>query len=110
VSARPLDVRIALVEKRLELHRERTARHWHETRAGVERAARWLPLLAVVGALAAGVAAGKRPRATHATAMHKPGFFAAIAAAGATLVRIAMSPQARALWSAWRGRHGAPVH
>lgn len=93
---------IALVERKLEIRRERTRRHWDEARAHGERGIRWLPLLGAVGALAVGIAAGRRPRAVAATATRKAGVVATLAAVGATALRVALSPGGRALWAALR--------
>jgi hypothetical protein len=91
---------IALVERKLEIRRERTHRHWGVARAHVEHSTRWLPLVAAVGALVVGVAAGRQPRKAHVAGPRKSGLFAALAALGATGVRIALSPAGRAAWSA----------
>jgi len=106
-----LNAQIAQVERRLEMRRQRAVRLVEDGRRDVERALSWLPLFGVAGALAIGVAVGRRPRASldavHATVsapVARVGLMASVAGLGATALRIAMSPQARALWSAYRGR------
>ena len=41
---RSLTEHITLVERKLELRRQRMQRHWQEARVTVERGAGWLPL------------------------------------------------------------------
>ena len=47
-----LSEQVALVERKLEVRRARTRRHWHEVQTDVqriaERSARWTPLVGVV--------------------------------------------------------------
>lgn len=93
---------IALVERKLEIRRERTRRHWDEVRTQGERSLRWLPLLGAVGALAVGIAAGRRRHAVAATPTRKAGIVAPLAAIGATALRVALSPGGRAVWEALR--------
>ena len=58
-----LSEQVALVERKLEVRRARTRRHWHEVQTDVqriaERSARWTPLVGVV-ALAVGKLRGRR--------------------------------------------------
>jgi hypothetical protein len=104
IAERTVAERIALIERKLEIRRERTQRHWRETRAHVERRTGWWPLVAAVGALVIGVAAGRPARPTPALAAttRKTGGFATLFALGATALRFALSPGGRALWSAFR--------
>ncbi|MEO8507702.1 MAG: hypothetical protein ABI593_08740 [Betaproteobacteria bacterium] len=103
-SERGLDERISTVERKLELRRERTVRHLQELRAGVGSASRWLPLIAAGGALGVGILAARRRTvlSTTGTAVRRTGWLAAAIAMAGTAIRVAMSPQARVLWSAWR--------
>lgn len=101
-SERSVAEQIALVERKLEIRRERTQRHWRETRAQVERRTQWWPLLAAAGAVAVGIAAGRQPRPSSAPAARKSGLIATLVAVGATALRVGLSPGGRALWSAWR--------
>ncbi len=102
--ARGLDERIATVERKLELRRERIVRHLQEVRAGVGSASRWLPLIAAGGALVVGVLAARRRTVSPATAtaVRRTSWLATAVAIAGTATRVAMSPQARALWNAWR--------
>lgn len=103
-TKRGLDERISAVERRLELRRARTVRHLQELRAGVGSASRWLPLIAAGGALVVGILAARRRTisSASATAVRRTGWLAATVTTASTAYRVAMSPQARALWSAWR--------
>jgi len=101
---RSLDEQIAQVERKLDLRRERTRRHWDESRVALRRLTDRLPLLAVAGALVAGVVAG---RARPAPAMTAPrtvhvGVAATVLTLGSTLLRLATSPTAQSLWQAYR--------
>jgi hypothetical protein len=106
---RSITEQIALVERKLELRRERTQRHWREARAKVERGAGWLPLLGVLGALLLGVAAGRKRDAPPAKPAARTGLVATLLALGATAARIAMSPAGRALWAAIRSTRTRPA-
>jgi hypothetical protein len=104
---------IAQVERKLDLRRQRTRRHWDETRSALHRLTGKLPLLAAAGALAAGVMAG-RSRPAPAPAMTAPGtarvgVAATVFTVASTLARLATSPAARSLWQAYRAsrRSGA---
>jgi len=105
---------IAQVERKLALRRERTRRHWDESRVALRRFTDKLPLLAAAGALAAGVMAG-RSRPAPAISAHRTarvGVAATLLTLASTLVRLAMSPAARSLWQAYRAsgpRAGEPV-
>lgn len=101
-SERTVAEQIALSERKLELRRERTLRHWRETRAHVERRTGWWPLFAAVGAVAIGAAAGRGSRPAPVPLARKTGLLATLVAVGATAIRLALSPAGRALWSALR--------
>jgi hypothetical protein len=109
-SERTLDERIAAVERRLALRRERTVRHLEGIRAGVARRSRWMPLVAAGAALAFGIVAARRrtsaalPVTVTAATVRRTGPLATATAIVATALRVAMSPQARALWNAWNAR------
>jgi hypothetical protein len=108
-TERALDERIAACERKLELRRDRTVRHLREVRTGVSSVSRWLPLVVVGGALAIGIVAARRHTTSSAaaTAVRRTGWLATAVAIAGTGVRVATSPQARALWSAWRGHSSA---
>jgi hypothetical protein len=103
-TGRSLDEQIAQVERKLDLRRERTRRHWDESRVAWRRLTDKLPLLAAAGALAAGVMAG---RSRQAPAMSAPraaqaGVAATALTLGGILLRLATSPAAQSLWQAYR--------
>ena len=95
---------IAQVERKLDLRRERTRRHWDETRSALQRLTDKLPLLAAAGALAVGVMAGRsRPApAMSATGTARVGVAATALTVASTLARLATSPAVRSLWTAYR--------
>ena len=95
---------IAQVERKLDLRRQRTRRHWDETRSALQRLSSKLPLLAAAGALAAGVMAGRsRPApAMIAPGTARVGVAATVLTVASTLARLATSPAARSLWTAYR--------
>lgn len=105
---RSLDEQIAQVERKLDLRRERTRRHWDESRAALRRLTDKLPLLAAGGALAVGVIAGRSRLAPAARApttvptTARVGFAASALTVASTLARLATSPAARSLWQAYR--------
>lgn len=101
-SERSLTEQIALVERKLDLRRQRTVRHWSEVQTSVRQTTEWLPLLAVAGALLLGVAAGRRRTASTLVPGAKTGLFATIVALGATAMRFALSPAGRTLWTTLR--------
>jgi hypothetical protein len=108
-SERGLDERIAAVERKLELRRERTIRHLREVRAGVVSSSRWLPLIAAGGALLVGILAARRRTVSPATAVRRTSWLATAVAIAGTATRVA-SPRARALWSAWRDNRRPAGH
>ena len=95
---------IAQVERKLDLRRERTRRHWHESRAALRRVKDKLPLLAATAALAAGVFAGRSHPAPmlNAPRTARVGVAATALTLASSVVRLAMSPAARSLWQAYR--------
>ena len=95
---------IAQVERKLDLRRQRTRRHWDESRSALQRLTGKLPLLAAAGALAAGVMAGRsRPApAMNAPGTARVGVAATVLTVASTLARLATSPAARSLWTAYR--------
>ena len=99
-----LTEQIAQVERKLDLRRERTRRHWDESRAALRRLTDKLPLVAAAGALAVGVMAGRsRPApAMTATDTARVGVAATALTVASTLARMATSPAARSLWTAYR--------
>lgn len=110
-NERSISESIALVERRLQIRRERMVRHLQEARAEVRRSTKWLPYVAAVIALgAAGFAVArhgrKRPTVSAATVRttQRAGVAATVLALLGTAVRFALSPSGRALWQAWRTR------
>jgi len=118
MSGSDLFERIDSVERKLEIRRDRTARHLEEARADAERSVqtgmKWAPLLAA-GALGAAAfrvgrhwraPAGLTPQPPSERANGReaagPGAAAAVAAIGGTLIRAAFTPQARELWRMWQ--------
>jgi hypothetical protein len=110
-SNRSLGEQIELVERKLDVRRQRTTRHWQETKSAVSRKTAWAPLFLVAAALLAGAALAHRSPRSSGTATHSntgpsrsAGLLATFAAAAATAIRLATSPMGRTLWSAWRAR------
>jgi hypothetical protein len=102
---------IAQVERKLDLRRERTRRHWDESRLALRRVADKLPVLAAAGALVVGVMAG-RSRPAPAMAAHRTarvGVAATLLTLASAVVRLAMSPAARSLWQAYRVSRRPPA-
>jgi hypothetical protein len=99
---RSITDQIALVERRVELRRERTVRHWQEARAATARATRWVPLLFLAGAFVVGLGWGRQRETVPAQQVPKVGLLATLMALGGSALRIALSPQSRALWTAFR--------
>ena len=106
-----LSEQVDLVEKKIEIRRTRTRRHWHEVQADFQRRTRWAPLVGVAAMAFVGFTLA-RQRGTPAF-VDRPrtgasGTWALLAALATSALRIAFSPQGRALWSAWRrARAGA---
>ena len=101
---RSLAEQIAQVERKLDLRRERTRRHWNESRVALRRLAGRLPILAAAAALAVGVMAGRSRPAPGNSAPRTAGVgvAATVLTLANTLTRLAMSPAARSLWQAYR--------
>ena len=99
---RSITDQIALVERRVEVRRERTVRHWHEAHAATVRATRWVPLLFLAGAFVVGLGWARRPETAPVRQVPKTGLLATLVALGGFALRIALSPQSRALWTAIR--------
>ena len=126
-----LEKQIGDTERRLEMRRERVARHLEEARAETDNRVRtglkWAPLI-VVGAIGAmAFRAGRRhhvhagngtstPPANRANgangtvsmAASKPNgthTFATLASVAGVVARAALSPQARELWRLYSSRH-----
>jgi hypothetical protein len=118
---RALTEQIGIVERKLEIRRERAVRHLRQARAeiesGIQSGMKWVPL-AMVGAIGAtAFAVGRRRRANGAsTPLHHtngggPGVngtgartLAIVVALAGMVVRVALAPEVRELWS---GRHSS---
>ena len=110
---RTLAEQIGTVERKLEIRRERTLRHLQEARddvqSGIESGKKWAPLV-LVGALGAtAFAVGRRrPGSVDSdggragTRRSTTGVLATAAAVAGMVARVALTPQARDLWRAWR--------
>jgi hypothetical protein len=104
---------IRQVERRVEIRRERTLRHFAEAREEVMKLARWAPLLVIAGSLAIGFVVSRYPKsgaaaakvqvsAAPARASAARGILASILALAATAMRVAGSNEARTFWNAFR--------
>ena len=113
---RSLSEQVALVERKLEVRRARTRRHWREVQSDVhriaERSARWTPLVGVVAVALFGFTLARQHAGTSALVARRTanaGVWASLVALATTALRIAFSPQGKAFWEAWRrGRAGPP--
>jgi hypothetical protein len=107
---------IARVERRIEVRRERTARHYDVAKADARerfaRIASWWPLLAVVASLGVGLALSRltrgpayaeAPRSVAARPAAKRGMLVSLLPIVATGFRIAGSNEARTILNALRG-------
>ena len=110
-SDRSLGEQIELVERKLDLRRQRTTRHLQEAKAAVSRKTAWAPLVLVAAALLVGGAIAHRSNSSRSSSSYaaarpsrSAGLLATFAAAAATAVRLATSPMGRTLWAAWRAR------
>ena len=110
-NERSISDSIALVERRLEVRRERMGRHFHEVRETISRSRKWIPYVAGVIALGIGGFAAARSGMTRqrvktvaARSAPRASIAATVLALVGTAVRFALSPQGRALWQAWRSR------
>lgn len=111
-TRRPLDARIADLERRLELRRTRIEYNAHEIRERLARKSTWLPLGAAAGAIAIGYAVARaRSQDTSARSLYLPrpardprraGLAATVLGLAGGLTRLALSPQGRALWQVFR--------
>ena len=126
-----LEKQIGDTERRLEMRRERVARHLEEARAETDDRVRaglkWAPLI-VVGAIGAmAFRAGRRHHVTVGNGASTPpvnrangtngsvagvapkpngtGSFATLASVAGVVARAALSPQARELWRLYNSRH-----
>jgi hypothetical protein len=108
-KALSLSAQVALIERKLEVRRERTRRHWREMQSDVreiaERGARWAPLVGVAAVTWFGFKLA-RPQggasAFGARRVASAGIWAPLVALVTTGLRIAFSPQGRELLDAWR--------
>jgi len=126
-----LEKQIGDTERRLEVRRERVARHVQEARAEADNRLRtglkWAPLI-VVGAIGAmAFSAGRRHHASAGQGISPPrvnrvngangaatmaapkpngtSSFATLASVAGVVARAALSPQARELWRLYNSRH-----
>lgn len=109
---RSLNERIGDVERRLEVRRERIEYNVDEIRSRLSRKSTWVPLGVVAGAVAIGYAVARAraqektvrtlymPRRDHEE--RRAGMAATILGLAGGLARIALSPQGRMLWQAFR--------
>lgn len=102
---------IVLVERKLEVRRMRTRRHWHEVQADVhriaQRSARWTPLVGVAAVAVVAFRLARQRGAASGLAARRAGttgVWASVLALATTALRFALSPQARGVWNAWRRR------
>jgi hypothetical protein len=123
---RALTEQIGIVERRLEIRRERTVQHIQqadaEIKSRIQNGMKWAPL-GVVGALgAAAFVVGRRRRANGASEPSArvngggpvnrtgPGALATVAALADIVVRIALAPEVRELWRSDSSRRSSPNH
>lgn len=109
---RPIDERIADVERRLEFRRGRIEYDVREIKDRLSRQSRWLPLGAAAGAIVVGFAIARaRSRPEAARTLYAPGrvyearkagMAASVLGLAGSIARIALSPQGRLLWKAFR--------
>ena len=97
---------IALVEDRLAERRRRTTEDFHEVRMRVRdtarRTANWIPLAAIVAVVAGGVILGRRHVPASIASARGAGIAGGLMALAGAALRLALSPQGRALWHALR--------
>lgn len=111
-SNKPASDSITTIERRLDVRRQRMARHLQELRDDLKRSRRWLPYAGAVVALGVGGFVAARARSKPApvaevtvrTTRRNQIAATAIALVG-TAIRFAMSAHGRALWQAWRTRN-----
>lgn len=109
---RSVDDRIKDVERRLELRRGRIEYNAQEIKATLSRKSTWVPLGAAAGAIAIGYAVARaRSQEKSARTLYMPrrvyeerkaGMVATILGLAGGIARIALSPQGRLLWQAFR--------
>jgi len=103
---RSLDERIGDVERRLELRRGRIALDLLGIRERLSRKTTWIPLGVVAGALAIGVAVARGRSRPSPVSMgreeRRAGVAATVIGLAGAAARLALSPQGRALWAAFR--------
>ena len=107
---RPLSEQVAMAERRLEVRRSRSTRHWHELQADWQRGARWAPLLGVAAMAWLGFALARQhenvtpaqPAPPSLARTGAPGLWVTLAALAGSVLRFAVSPPGRALWNAFR--------
>jgi len=111
----PLSEQVALVERKIEVRRARTRRHWQEVQSDVhriaERGARWTPLVGVVAVALLGYRLARQRSGTSALGVRRAGkasLFAPAVALATTALRIAFSPQGKEVWNAWRRARAGP--
>lgn len=109
-TRRTVNERIGDVERRLEMRRGRIEYNVREIKERLARKSTWWPLGAAAGAVAIGIALA-RSRRPAARVLYAPrpvyeerkvGRAATIFGLAGGLLRIALSPQGRALWQAFR--------
>ena len=106
---------IALVERRIELRRERLARHTEELRETAEEKAKPLALVGIAAIAFAAFFVGRggpKRGGRHATgAAAKTGALAVLAAAAQGLMQLAANPLVRSAWRNYtQGRDRRPYH
>jgi hypothetical protein len=108
-TALSLSEQVALAERKLEVRRLRTRRHWHEMQSDVreiaERGARWAPLVGVAAVAWFGFKLARPQGIASAFGARRAGaagIWAPLVALATTGLRIAFSPQGREFLNAWR--------
>jgi hypothetical protein len=111
----PLSEQVARVERKLEVRRARTRRHWQEVQSDVhriaERSARWTPLVGVAAVALLGFTLARQGSGSSALVVRRAGaasVWASVVALATTALRIALSPQGRQVWNAWRRARAGP--
>ncbi len=120
-TKKSVDERIGDVERRLEFRRGRIEHHVHEIeqrareiKERLTRKSTWMPIGAVAGALAIGFAVARArasDQSVHRSSLppleRRAGLAATVLGLAGGATRLALSPQGRALWHAFkRGRDG----
>ena len=94
---RPLSIRMADVERRLESDRERALGEWRQTGIDVQRATARLPLVALGAALAIGIFVGQRPGQPARPSATSTNALSRLLQFGALALRVALSPEVQRL-------------